>query len=155
MSFHRLYIPSPYFFKDAICYVGQKGQKYKWCLHCKMKNPIIKNSEHSRHLGGSVSWVSDSWFQPRSWSQGYEFKSCVGLHPGYRACLKKKKFRASSKILQKRILLSLPTSLFTKYHASYIGNNCICGGLKWLRIGTFGFSSAIISEATKCQIWGI
>lgn len=40
------------------------------------------------HLGGSVCWVSDSWFWLRSWSQGWEIQPCVGLCTEHGVCLR-------------------------------------------------------------------
>ena len=39
------------------------------------------------HLGGSVSWASDSWFWLRSWSQYCGMESCVRLCSEQGACL--------------------------------------------------------------------
>ena len=39
-------------------------------------------------LGGSVSWVPDSWFQLRSWSRGRDIKPHIRLFAGYGACLR-------------------------------------------------------------------
>ena len=40
------------------------------------------------HLGGSVSWASNSWLQLRSWSQGCGIEPCVGLWAEHGACLR-------------------------------------------------------------------
>lgn len=56
------------------------------------------------HLGGSVSWASDSWFQFRSWSQGHEMQPHVQLCARHGACL--------------RFSLS-PSALPTHTHHSY------------------------------------
>ena len=40
------------------------------------------------HLGGSVGWVSDSWFQLRSWSQDCGIELCVQLCAKHGACLR-------------------------------------------------------------------
>ena len=41
-----------------------------------------------RHLGGSVGWVSDSWFWLRSWSQGRGIKPHIRLHTECRTYLR-------------------------------------------------------------------
>ena len=40
------------------------------------------------HLGGSVIWVSNSWFRLRSWSCSCEIESCIKLWAGCGACLR-------------------------------------------------------------------
>ena len=39
------------------------------------------------HLGGTVSWASDSWFLLGSWFWGCGIKPCVGLHAWCWVCL--------------------------------------------------------------------
>ena len=67
----------------------------KWIKSLKNKqNLIIKQNKAKQesypnstdiesswgHLGGSGSWVSNSWFQLGSWSQGCGIEPCVSLH---------------------------------------------------------------------------
>ena len=39
------------------------------------------------HLGGSVGWLSDSWFQLRSWSHCCGIEPPIALYAEHRACL--------------------------------------------------------------------
>ena len=40
------------------------------------------------HLGGSVGWASNSWFQIRSWSWGHETELSIWLHIQLGVCLR-------------------------------------------------------------------
>ena len=51
---------------------------------CKFHHLNVLTMEH---LGGSVSWASNSWFQFRSWFQSCDIEPCVGLHVECGDCL--------------------------------------------------------------------
>ena len=65
------------------------SKKRKQQVNMSLSKYLFKSNMEGR-LGGSGGWASDSPSQLRSWSQGCEFKPCVGLHAGHEAYLKKK-----------------------------------------------------------------
>ena len=67
--------------------------KFRKMHNCYRQTFIRQNTsklEVSGHLGGSVSQVSDTWTQLRSWSQDCEFRPHTGPHTGCEVYFKKK-----------------------------------------------------------------
>ena len=73
-----------------VCEVYTKTLFFRcYCeLSCQMLRKYSQLKVHFRgHLGGSVSWVSNSWFRLKSWSQSHVIKSCIWLCTEYGGCL--------------------------------------------------------------------
>ena len=81
--------------KILLTRIWQKSWPNLGLVHCESRVNFCchacfwRSREHCwGYLGGSVRWVSDSWFQLRSWSQGCGIKARIRLCTEHGACLR-------------------------------------------------------------------